>query len=85
LTITFSSDGQVPLEQFIMENLFHSPPDAKHGRPDRGVPLMSKLPCLKRANHFLGCSFSSRVFSVFFFLYDAAAHIGPWPPLCEVP
>jgi hypothetical protein len=52
LTIAFSSDGQVPLKQFIMDNPLHIPPDAQHGRPERGVSLMSKLPCLKRANHF---------------------------------
>jgi hypothetical protein len=52
LTIAFSSDGQVPLKQFIMDNPFHIPPNAQHGRPERGVSLMSKLPCLKRANHF---------------------------------
>jgi hypothetical protein len=45
LTIAFSSDGQVPLKQFIMDNPLHIP-------PERGVSLMSKLPCLKRANHF---------------------------------
>jgi hypothetical protein len=28
LTIAFSSDGQVPLKQFIMGNLLHIPPDA---------------------------------------------------------
>jgi hypothetical protein len=39
----FGSDGQVPLEQFIMDNPLHIPPDAT---------LMSKLPSLKRANHF---------------------------------
>jgi hypothetical protein len=50
LTIAFSSDGQVPLKQSIMDNPLHIPPDARHGRPERGVPL---VPCLKRANHFL--------------------------------
>jgi hypothetical protein len=28
LTIAFSSDGQVPLKQFIMDNPLHIPPDA---------------------------------------------------------
>jgi hypothetical protein len=28
LTIAFSSDGQVPLKQFIMDSALHSPPDA---------------------------------------------------------
>jgi hypothetical protein len=37
LTIAFSSDGQVPLKQFIMDNSLHIPPDAQHGCPDRGV------------------------------------------------
>jgi hypothetical protein len=35
-----------------MDNPLNIPPDAQHGRPKRGVSLMSKLPCLKRANHF---------------------------------
>jgi hypothetical protein len=35
-----------------MDNPLHIPSDAQHGRPKRGVLLMSKLPCLKRANHF---------------------------------
>jgi hypothetical protein len=52
LTVAFSSDGQVPLKQFLMDNPLHIPPDAEHVRPDLGVSLMSKLPCLKRANHF---------------------------------
>jgi hypothetical protein len=52
LTIAFSSDGQVPLKQFIMDNPLHIPPDAQHGHPESGVSLMSKLPCLKHANHF---------------------------------
>jgi hypothetical protein len=43
LTIAFSSDGQVPLKQFIMDNPFHIPPDAQHGRPERGVSLMLKF------------------------------------------
>jgi hypothetical protein len=49
LTIVFSSDGQVPLKQFIMDYSLHIPPDAQHGRPESGVTLMS---CLKCANHF---------------------------------
>jgi hypothetical protein len=51
LTTAFSSDGYVPLKQFIMDNPLHIRPD-EHGRPKRGVSLMSKLPCLKRTNHF---------------------------------
>jgi hypothetical protein len=49
LTVAFSSDGQVPIKQFIIENptIYYQIP------PERGVSLMSKLPCLKRANHFL--------------------------------
>jgi hypothetical protein len=30
LTIAFSSDGLVPLKQFIMDNPLHIPPDAQH-------------------------------------------------------
>jgi hypothetical protein len=52
LTISFSSDSQVPLKQFIMDNPLHIPPDAQHGRPERGVSIISNLLCLKRANHF---------------------------------
>jgi hypothetical protein len=52
LTVAFSSDGQVPLKQFIMDNPLHIPPDAQHDYPERSVPHVSKLPCLKRANHF---------------------------------
>jgi hypothetical protein len=43
---------QVPLKQFIMDNPLHIPPDAQHDRPDRGGSFISKLPFLKRANHF---------------------------------
>jgi hypothetical protein len=63
LTIAFSSDGQVPLKQFIMNNSLNILPDAQHGRPEHGVSLMSKLPCLKRAHHF-GAVLSAIVFSV---------------------
>jgi hypothetical protein len=62
LTIAFSCVGQAPLEQFIMDNPIHIPPDA-HGRPERGVSPMSKLPCLKRSNHFRAV-LSAIVFSV---------------------
>jgi hypothetical protein len=48
LTVAFSSDGQVPLKQFIMDNSLLIPLDAQHGLPE----LMSKLACLKRANNF---------------------------------
>jgi hypothetical protein len=37
LTTAFSSDGQVPRKQFIMDNPLHNPPDAQHIRPDCGV------------------------------------------------
>jgi hypothetical protein len=63
LIIAFGSDGQVPLKQFIMDNLLHTPPDEQHGRPERGVPLMTTLPCLKSANHFWAV-LSAMVFSV---------------------
>jgi hypothetical protein len=46
-----------------MANPFHIPPDAQHDRPERGVSLMSKLPCLKRANPFWAI-LSAVVFSV---------------------
>jgi hypothetical protein len=52
LTIAFSSDGQVPLKQFTMNNPLHIPPDARHGGPERGVLLMSKLPCLSAQTIF---------------------------------
>jgi hypothetical protein len=52
LTIAFSSDSQVPLKQFIMDNPLHIPLDAQHCLARSGVSLTSKLPCLKRANHF---------------------------------
>jgi hypothetical protein len=52
LTVAFSSDCQVPLKQFIINDPLHIPPDTQHGGPERGVPLMSKLPCLKRTIHF---------------------------------
>jgi hypothetical protein len=35
LAIAFSSDGQVPLKQFIMVNPLHIPPAAQNGRPER--------------------------------------------------
>jgi hypothetical protein len=43
-----------------MDSPLHIPPDAQHGRPERGVSLMSKLPC----KPYLGRPFSNRVFSV---------------------
>jgi hypothetical protein len=52
LTIAFGSEGRVYLKQFLMDNHLHIPPDAQHGRPERGMLLMSKLPSLKHANHF---------------------------------
>jgi hypothetical protein len=52
LTIAFSSDFQVPFKHFIIDNPLHIQSDAQHGRPERGVSLMSKLACLKCANHF---------------------------------
>jgi hypothetical protein len=53
LKIAFSSGGQVPLKQFIMDNPLHIPTDAQYGCPERGVSPMSKLHCLKRASHVL--------------------------------
>jgi hypothetical protein len=35
MTIAFSSDGQVPLKQFIMDNPLHIPPDAQYGLHER--------------------------------------------------
>jgi hypothetical protein len=52
LTIAFSSDGQVPLKQLRTDNALHIPPNAQHFLAWSEVPLMSKLPCLKRENHF---------------------------------
>jgi hypothetical protein len=63
LTIAFSSDGQVPLKQYIMDIPLHIQPDARHGHPERGVSLMSKLLCLQRENYFWAV-FSNKVFSV---------------------
>jgi hypothetical protein len=34
LTTAFIIDGQVPLKKLIMDNPFHIPPDAQHGRPE---------------------------------------------------
>jgi hypothetical protein len=51
LPIAFSRDGEVSLKQFIIDNPLHIPPDAQHDCPERGVSLMSKLPCLKRVNY----------------------------------
>jgi hypothetical protein len=52
LTTAFSGDGQVLLKPFKIDNPLHIPPHAQDGHPKRGVSLTSKLPCLKRANHF---------------------------------
>jgi hypothetical protein len=60
LTIAFSSDGQVPLKQFIMDNPFHIPPDVSRGQ---SVTHM-KIALLEARKPFLGCSFSNRVFFV---------------------
>jgi hypothetical protein len=35
-----------------MDNPLHIPPYTQHGRPERGVSLMSKLSCLKSADYF---------------------------------
>jgi hypothetical protein len=64
LTIAFSSDGQVPLKQFIMDNPLHIPPNAQHCLVRSGVSLMSKIALLEACKPFLGCSFSKRVFSI---------------------
>jgi hypothetical protein len=40
LKIAFSSDGQVPLKQFIMDNPLHILPDAQYDRPERRVSLV---------------------------------------------
>jgi hypothetical protein len=52
LTIANSSDGQVPLKQFMLDDPLDVPPDVQHCLARSGVSLMSKLPCLKRENHF---------------------------------
>jgi hypothetical protein len=60
LSIALSSDGKVPLKQFIMDNPIHIPPDA--------VPSAECHSCqtafLEVHKPFVGCSFSNRVFSV---------------------
>jgi hypothetical protein len=33
LTVAFSSYGQVPLKQFMLDTPLHIPPDAHHDRP----------------------------------------------------
>jgi hypothetical protein len=40
LTVAFSSDEQVPLKHFIMDNRLHIPPDAQHCLARSGVSLM---------------------------------------------
>jgi hypothetical protein len=49
LTVAVSSDGQVPLKQFITDNHLHIPPDAAF---------------IEAHKPFLGCSFRNRVFSI---------------------
>jgi hypothetical protein len=63
LTIAFSSDSQVPLKQFIMDNSLNIPSDAQHGCPEHRVSFMSKLPCLKHTYHFWAV-LSAIVFSI---------------------
>jgi hypothetical protein len=64
LTIAFSSDGEVPLKQFIMNNPLHIPPDAQHVRPRVRSVTYVKIALLEVRKPFVGCSFSNRVFSV---------------------
>jgi hypothetical protein len=61
LTIAFSSDGQIPLKQFIMII-----PSISHQMPP-GVWSVThvKIALLEACKPFLGCSFSNRVFSVY--------------------
>jgi hypothetical protein len=58
LKTAFSSDGQVPLKQFIMGNPLHISPDAA----PRVTQVKSAL--LEVHKPFLGCSFRNRVFSI---------------------
>jgi hypothetical protein len=60
LTTAFSSDGQVPLKQFLMDNPLHITPDATRAPSVTHV----KIALLEACKPFLGCSFSNRVFSV---------------------
>jgi hypothetical protein len=46
-----------------MDNPLHNPPVEQCGRLEGGVPLMTKLPCLKYANNFWDV-LSAVVFSV---------------------
>jgi hypothetical protein len=63
LTIAFSSDGQVPLKQFIMDISLHS-----HQMHNMAAPSAEchscKIALLEARKPFWGCSFSNRVFSV---------------------
>jgi hypothetical protein len=60
LTIVFSSDGQVLLKQFIMDNPLHISPDAPRARSVTHV----RIALLEAQKQFLGCSFSNRAFSI---------------------
>jgi hypothetical protein len=60
LSIAFSSDGQVPLKQFIMDNPFHIPPDAAPNAECHSSQNFLGW----SAHNIFGCIFSNRVFSV---------------------
>jgi hypothetical protein len=60
LITAFSSDGQVPLRQFIIDNPLHIPPDASPSAECNSCQNFL-LETLKR---FLRCTFSNRAFSV---------------------
>jgi hypothetical protein len=64
LTIAFSSDGQVPLKQFIMDNPPPYPTRFTTWPPRARSVIHVKIALLEARKPFLGCSFSKRVFSV---------------------
>jgi hypothetical protein len=47
-----------------MDNPLRIPPDAQHGRPERGVSLMSKLPCLMPENIFWAVFSAIDIFAI---------------------
>jgi hypothetical protein len=65
LTVAFSSDGQVPLKQVIMDIPSHIPPHTcTTWLPRVRNVTRVKIALLEARKPCLGCSFSNRVFSV---------------------
>jgi hypothetical protein len=60
LTVEFSSDGQVPLKQFFMDN----PTRCTTWPPRVQSVTHVKTALLEASKPFLGCSFSNGVFSI---------------------